>query len=286
MSFHYKRRRRQEDQHVDDWLMTYADMITLLLAFFAILLSVSAPKREQFEKARVKVMEQFATRDAVRDATTDVLDGKFPPKPESSKLGDDRKGIDSPFNRMPSIVDLHQGGQFNATDEAKLGELPEKPKDPAEASDQPSDQSSQAQVDKKNDGGDRITTLDMDAAQFFPSGSADLTAEGRGILNDLLQSFNSPQYKDYQITVEGHTDDNPISTPQFPSNWELSATRATAVVRYLIAVGIPGQRLRAAGYADMFPKVPNRDAGGKPIPGNQAQNRRVVIKLEKIDPGQ
>jgi chemotaxis protein MotB len=88
---------------------------------------------------------------------------------------------------------------------------------------------------------------------------------------------------DYMITVEGHTDDMPIGTGQFPSNWELSTARASAVVRYLINNGIPAAKLRAVGYAQVMPKVPNRDVTGRPIPENQAQNRRVVIKLEKIE---
>jgi chemotaxis protein MotB len=54
-------------------------------------------------------------------------------------------------------------------------------------------------------------------------------------------------------------------------------------VHFFLDQGIPAERLRAAGYADTFPKVPNRDANGNPIPANQAQNRRVVIKLEKVD---
>ena len=92
------------------------------------------------------------------------------------------------------------------------------------------------------------------------------------------------RFKDYQVTVEGHTDNIPIKTPQFPSKWELSTARASAVrAVFPAAKSVPAQRLRAAGYADTFPKAPNRDASGKAIPANQALNRRVVIKLEKID---
>ena len=93
----------------------------------------------------------------------------------------------------------------------------------------------------------------------------------------------SDKYKSYQVTVEGHTDDSPISTLQFPSNWELSTARAAAVVHCLLQQGILAQRLRAAGYADTFPVALNRDAHGQAIPENQARNRRVVIKLEKIE---
>jgi chemotaxis protein MotB len=126
-------------------------------------------------------------------------------------------------------------------------------------------------------------TLEMNSAPFFPSGSATLSDEGKKILADVLKTITSDQYRDYTVTVEGHTDDNAISTLQFPSNWELSTGRASAVVKYFLAQGVTPSRLRASGYADTYPKVPNRDGAGKPIPDNQAQNRRVIIKLERVD---
>jgi chemotaxis protein MotB len=98
-----------------------------------------------------------------------------------------------------------------------------------------------------------------------------------------MPQLKSANFQDYSITVEGHTDDVPIETNLFPSNWELSTARAASVVRALVANGIPAAKLRAAGYADIMPKAPNRDGAGRPIPENQAQNRRVVIKLEKIE---
>ena len=131
--------------------------------------------------------------------------------------------------------------------------------------------------------GDRITSLEISSAAFFDRGSATLSPAGKAILRDVAGNLKAEKFKDYEVTVEGHTDDAPISTSLFPSNWELSTARAAAVVRFFLEEGIPAQRLRAAGYADTFPKVPNRDASGGAIPENQAQNRRVVIKLEKIE---
>ena len=110
-----------------------------------------------------------------------------------------------------------------------------------------------------------------------------MSEAGESILHEMATKLKSDEFKDYQITVEGHTDDAPISTSRFPSNWELSTARASAVVHFFLDQDIPARKLRAAGYADTFPKAPNRDANGDAIPENQAQNRRVVIKLEKID---
>ena len=140
----------------------------------------------------------------------------------------------------------------------------------------------QAAVEQK---GDRLTTIEISSAAFFGSGSATLSGPGRAILQDVAATLGTDKLRDYHVTVEGHTDDSPITTAQFPSNWELSTARASAVVHFFLDHGIPALRLRAAGYADTFPVVANRDAAGTAIPENQARNRRVVIKLEKIDPG-
>ena len=82
----------------------------------------------------------------------------------------------------------------------------------------------------------------------------------------------------HPITVEGNTDNQPIQSSQFPSNWELSTDRATTVVRYLIAHGVQDQRLSAAGYADLHPLASNATATGR------ARNRRVDIVLDRIYP--
>lgn len=247
MAYHFNRRRRYDDHHgVDDWLMTYADMITLLLCFFAVFLSVSVPRKDAFEAAREKVLERFAD-------PADLMKGKFPTPPGPGRTG----GMN---DNLPSIID-----QYHTSD---------------------SDQALQGfdGPEKEQPEGDRLITMEMPAAAFFASGSAILSPDGKKLLNDLAENeLKTDKFKDYMITVEGHTDDAPISTLQFPSNWELSTARAAAVVRYFIEQGVPANRMRAAGYADSQPKVPNRDASNNPIPANQSQNRRVVIKLEKIE---
>jgi chemotaxis protein MotB len=82
----------------------------------------------------------------------------------------------------------------------------------------------------------------------------------------------------HPITVEGNTDNQPIQSSQFPSNWELSTDRATTVVRFLIAHGVNDQRLSAAGYADLHPLATNSTAAGR------ARNRRVDVVLDRMYP--
>ncbi|MCS6998814.1 MAG: OmpA family protein [Aquificaceae bacterium] len=108
---------------------------------------------------------------------------------------------------------------------------------------------------------------------LFESGSAEIKPETRPVLDklyEILKDLPNP------VEVEGHTDNIPISTERFPSNWELSTARAGTIVRYLIAKGIDPERLKASGYADTRPIASNA------TPEGRAQNRRVEILILNI----
>jgi chemotaxis protein MotB len=111
---------------------------------------------------------------------------------------------------------------------------------------------------------------------LFQSGQATLQAAGLPLLNEVAQLLNVDQT--HPITVEGYTDNVPIHSAEFPSNWELSTTRATTVVQYLISRGVNDNRLGAAGYADLHPVASNATAAGR------ALNRRVDIVIERLNP--
>ena len=113
--------------------------------------------------------------------------------------------------------------------------------------------------------------LELGDGILFDSGTADLGAVGRALIEELVTALDDDRLK---ISVEGHTDDVPINTPRFPSNWELSSIRATTVARELIAHGIPQHRIRVTGFADTRPRAPNDSAA------NRALNRRVSLVLE------
>lgn len=109
---------------------------------------------------------------------------------------------------------------------------------------------------------------------LFVPGSADLDIQkSKSVLGEIRRLLD--KYPRYRISIQGHTDDNPISTDRFPSNWELSSARATAVLRYFIDKNIDPKRLTATGYADIFPLASNNSELG------QATNRRVEFVLEK-----
>lgn len=287
MAYRMRRYRRHDDRGLDDWLMTYADMITLLLCFFAVFLSVSVPKQEIFKEAQEKMLEQFAGKDPeklmpsqpLQSDKESLYDGL--PSLIDGVASDNRGGI-SERDRGTSIThnkEYERGRKYSEVEHARL--LLEK----AERELQELDKASGS--DGKGKGGDRIKFIETPSAAFFNTGSADLSADGKNLLIDILNNTVKPELaRGYVVTIEGHTDDVPIRTVQFPSNWELSTARAASVVRFFIEQGVPAQKMRASGYADSFPKAPNRDEKNIAIPENQAQNRRVIIKLEKIEKDQ
>jgi len=109
--------------------------------------------------------------------------------------------------------------------------------------------------------------------EYFDSGSAKLKPEGVKKLKQLSADLKAKAGADKDIRIEGHTDDRPIHTAQFPSNWELSSARANAVVRELHDDGINGEQLLAVGYGSSRPAAPNTSAESR------AKNRRVEIIL-------
>jgi len=232
-----RRAARGQVAHTNDWLITYADMITLLLCFFVIFYVIlSAQKKTQQEVPVAGSPAHLAQLAARPSVPIDFGVEKI--APVQTAIANDANVVNRPD--LPDKLDNMASGK-------------------------------------------RITAFEMAGSELFDSGSAILKEDGKVILQGLAAQLQSGGYDGYRIVVEGHTDDTPISSQQFASNWELSMARAAAVVHLLLNQGIPADRLRATGYGDTDPKLPNRDVSGNPIPDNQAQNRRVVIKLEKVE---
>lgn len=211
----------QQDED-DSWMISYADVITLLLAFFVLLFSMSTVNQSQYEKVKNGIMEQLSN-------TTS----------------------DQPFN----IV----FGDFSVI----LRDLIKK---------------GQVEVKQTQTG----ITLEFASELLYKSGSAKLRSTAHPVLLKIASAIKKMRYKELKISVEGHTDDAPIHSKLFPSNWELSLNRATHVVRFFIQQGISKSHFKAVAFADTHPKVPNRDELGQPIPENRAKNRRVTIQLNRI----
>ncbi|MEF2230054.1 MAG: OmpA family protein [Pseudodesulfovibrio sp.] len=219
------RRPRREDS---GWQLTLADMMTLILCFFVILVSVAKVDPARYEAV-------------------------------SGILAEAMKGADAPSRRAAEIPsspeDKKQRNLFEL--QLELARLVGR-------------ESGAATLKLRPD----AVAIDLRGGVFFKLGSADLTGEALTILDKLAGPLTSARY---DLTVEGHSDNLPIKSSQFPSNWELSSARASSVARYLIAQGFPRDAIRVMGLADTRPLAPNEDAAGNPLPDNQARNRRVVI---------
>ncbi len=126
----------------------------------------------------------------------------------------------------------------------------------------------------------RGVVLEFGGGSFFSPGSAELNPEAIPILKRIAATLQSERYDMFDLSIEGHTSNKKFSNAQYPSNWELSSARASAVARFLEARGIARTRIKVTGYYDNIPKFPNLDPFGEPIPQNQSKNRRVVVHIE------
>jgi chemotaxis protein MotB len=295
-----QRIRRDQSRHSDDWLITYADTITLLLCLFVITLTIKTgaklPPPEAMAPAAQTTAQDgvFWGQPALRsfapitEAATDAPSlAMIGPAADAPVV---RTTADAPAAAVETAPFPEASRGLSGTPEAAAAPMIV-PASPETARPEPARSSIPDVVERLiargtpivAQTGDRITTLQIGSAAFFSSGSAALSNAGKAILGDVAGTLEAREFAAYHITIEGHTDDTPISTPQFQSNWELSAARAAAVVRFLLDLGVPAGKLTTSGYADTVPIAPNRNSDGTVIPDNQAKNRRVVIRLEKID---
>ncbi len=229
----------EEEEDADRWLITYADMITLLMAFFIMLYSMSVVDLQKFEALTHAMGNAFGTGapdpTSQRSAEARLLDG-----------GENlmARGTVSVANRATLVNGIT--GEINAS-------LPQRLRESVEVT----HSAGTVTIRMKADG---IT---------FPAGQATLTGDARQILDCV-----GPALSEAGATtlVEGHTCDLPINTARFASNWELSAQRAGNVMVYLIrSAGVRPERISAAGFADTRPLAPNSSQAGR------RRNRRVDI---------
>ena len=135
---------------------------------------------------------------------------------------------------------------------------------------------------------DQITTevtpdglkLELASSALFAAGSAEIRQSMKATLKQLSGAILTLPSEEYMMRIEGHTDDVPISTARFPSNWELASARALNVLHLFEANGFPSDQLAATSYADTQPKLPNRSATGEALAENQAKHRRVLVYIK------
>lgn len=217
-------RHEEPAQHLahdeSNWLVSYADMMTLLFGFFVLMYSMSRIDLDKFEVVRKDIAKHFG--------------GRVESDPMTNEL------------KEMLQQEIH---------EASLS-------------------SDQVQIVASDHG----VELRFQGAVLFNSGSAELRPEMQPLMTKLTELILAARQIE-EVKVEGHTDDDPIFSPVFPTNWELSAARSSRIVRQFESSGMQPDRLIALGFGASRPVAPNRDESGLPIESNQAQNRRVIINV-------
>jgi chemotaxis protein MotB len=255
MSAHRGRRAPKHAEHPDErWLLTYSDMITLLMALFIVMWSVSVVNTGKFDELKTSLHAAFSH--------TPVLDGQ-------RSILQSSGAPSSAVNIVPSQLPPQQAVQrtFRKLEQENLERV--RQQITAAAAAEGLTQLLRTKIDERG----LVIRLLTDKLLFDP-GRATVKDGAMPLLGRVALSLGSVGNP---VRVEGNTDDQPISTSAFHSNWELSAARATAVLEVLRDHGVADDRLSVAGYADQHPVATNGTADGR------AANRRVdIVVLRRV----
>lgn len=237
-----RRRHHEEHENHERWLVSYADFITLLFAFFVVMYSVSSINEGKYKILSDSLIGVFNQPDR---AVKPIAVGEARPRTsEPDPALFDEEVNQAAADSLESIADRVR----EAFGELILGEQ------------------------LKVRGNELWIEIELSSSLLFPSGDAlpnDAAFEIIEKIAKILAPYENP------IHVEGFTDNLPIQTAQFPTNWELSAARAASIVRMLAMDGVNQGRLAAVGYGEFQPVADNATAEGR------ARNRRVVLVVSR-----
>lgn len=251
-------KRRESKKHKNDgapkWMVTYSDMVTLILVFFILLFSMSQIDIAKFDA----ISDSFKNR-----VIFDFYPSPMPMENPTENTSHDESGKNTNEFSTPSSLDKELTKKEEVNEKDSLDELMEAVQEYLEQNDL------EKLVTATRTG--RGVILVLQESILFDSGEADIVKSGKPLLNEisnLLTNLANP------VNVEGHTDNRPISNYRYPSNWELSGARASGVIRYLVdANDFDQSRFTAVGYGDTRPLVDNNTTS------NWSKNRRVEIVI-------
>ena len=247
-----QRRQKEGDEHenTNRWLVSYADFITLMFAFFVVMYAISSINEGKYRvltDSLVKTFKQQERSDKPiqigKEPTVLKVDPqlRLPPK-KNAEGADDKEEKEKKKKQMAKIADRVIKNLQPLMDKDLI----------------------------KVEHNEYWVQIEINTSILFDTGSATLENDGEEPLQSLakvLKELPNP------IHVEGHTDDRPIKTARFPSNWELSAARAASVVHLFMRNGVAPERLSAIGYAEFKPVSSNKTRKGR------RENRRVVVVI-------
>jgi chemotaxis protein MotB len=236
------RRGRQPEvvkENSERWLLTYADLITLLLAFFVIMYAISNTDVVKYVNLRGSLQNAFNVGVLAGEQNQSITSAGQISSPGAIPIvaSPQLQSVQAQIDSLES-----QDGRFEQVVES-VGQRPEG------------------------------VYLRLAGSTTFVSGSADLTPEGMAALTQLTEIIRTTTNASNDIRVEGHTDDIPPGSDRFPTNWELSTARAVSVVRFLENAGMAPDRLGAFGYSDTRPLQLNNSEP------NRRENRRVELVI-------
>ncbi|OGS90155.1 MAG: flagellar motor protein MotD [Gallionellales bacterium GWA2_59_43] len=240
-----RRNKRYEHDNRDRWLISYADFVTLLFAFFVVMYSISSVNEEKYKSFGDALNSAFS-----KDGTSPT--GASGPQEQTMLFMVDRQTVR--LGEQQRRIQAHMKTLSSGLSQV-MSELIDQ---------------RQVSVNQTKRG----VEIDISASTLFRTGEAALQPATLNVLRQVAEVLSK---EELPIEVEGHTDDVPIATVQFPSNWELSSARASSVVRLLIDNGVQAKRLAVVGLASNQPLAPNDSPEGR------ARNRRVTITIVSPD---
>ena len=245
-----RKRKHPEHANHERWLVSYADFITLLFAFFVVMFAASNSDDDKAGQIAQAVQVAFSEL------------GVFSPSGKVAPLHEDGGLASAPPRAIGSTVSpFSESTQINDPDYLAKARLQ------LEGMLRQELQNRTVRINQDSRG----IVVSLAEAGFFDSGSAVVNAHGLGVLERIAGTLRDMTE---DLRIEGHTDNTPIHTPQFPSNWELSTARATHVLQFLLTnARISPERLSAVGYGEYRPAATNKTVEGR------AANRRVDLVI-------
>jgi chemotaxis protein MotB len=263
-----KKHEEEEHENHERWLVSYADMVTLLMCLFIVLYAISQVDKAKFAALASGLSESFGAPISALQSSTDgssVLDSLPSPADIEAGIASGAQTSQSDVDAAAAKAAAQHAQQIEAEAQSaydQLAAIRDQIDAALTAAGYPG--AAEYEIDERG-----LVVHVVSDGVLYDAESASLRADGVRVLNAITPEL---AVLPNQIRIEGHTNSIPV-TPggPYPSNWELSTDRATTVVRYLISQGMPAGRLSATGYADTQPLVPNSD------PTAVSVNRRVDI---------
>ncbi len=257
-----RKRQRKHEDHVNHeaWAIPYGDLVTLLLAFFVVMYAISTVNEGKYRAVSDSLSAAFK---GAPQAMAPIQVGENTPAAMQSAT--------SPLDAQGQLIGqkatlMATGGEAQTNNEEQTLSPMDKVIGDVEAAMADLIETDMLAVRRKDHGVEIEIRTDI----LFPSGSATMPPTARAVLQRLADTL---KFLPYAMRVEGHTDNRPINTVTFPSNWELSAARAATVVHVFMERGVDPSRLAVIGLGEYRPVADNANAQGRNI------NRRVMIVI-------